>query len=81
MWTPLLIKAPHQHEPQVIDTPTASIDVLPTIIDLLDVNVDWDLDGQAGYSTVIQSRALDYGPEWDLRFWRYGRLGDLVGLR
>lgn len=115
MWTPLLIKAPQQRKPEVIDSPTASIDVMPTIIDLLDVNVDWDLDGRSvfgeprpddwdpralawefdelapgddgfvhvdgpsGYAEVIGSRALDYGPDWDLRFWRWGDNGDLVG--
>ncbi len=114
-WTPLLIKAPHQDKPVVIDTPTASIDVLPTIVDLLGVDVDWDFDGQsifgpprkddwsphviawkpdsavpaddgfvyadgpAGHDEVVESKALDYGPDTDLRFWRWGDFGDLVG--
>lgn len=115
MWTPLLIKAPQQQVPQLIDSPTASIDVVPTIIDLLDVDVDWDLDGRsvfgeprpedwhprtlawefdeiepdadgfvyfdgpAGHAEVLQSSALDFDPEWDLRFWRWGANGDLIG--
>lgn len=115
MWTPLLVKAPGQHEPEVIDSPTASIDVLPSILDVLGVDVDEDLDGRsifgeprpedwsprtlwwefdelepdedgyvhvdgpAGHEEVMASRALDYDPEWDLRFWRWGPNGDLVG--
>jgi hypothetical protein len=115
MWPLLLIKAPGQHEPQVIDSPTASIDIVPTIIDVLDLDIDWELDGQsvfgpprpddwapralawqfdelepaddgfvhidgrAGHAEVIESSALDYGPDWDLRFWRWGDNGDLIG--
>ena len=117
MWTPLLIKEPGQTEPRVIDSPTASIDVVPTIIDLLGADIDveldgqsvfgparpadwkprslsWDLDeieasddgfvyadGPAGYAELLESQALDFGAEWDLRFWRWGDNGDLVGRR
>ncbi len=42
---PLLIKAPGQTEGQTDDRNAMLIDVVPTVIDLLDIQVDWDLDG------------------------------------
>lgn len=114
-WTPLLVKTPNQSEPRIIDSPTASIDILPTIIDVLGIDVDWDLDGQslfdrprpkdwsphilgweydevapaadgyihldgpAGFAEILKTSSLDYGPSWDLRFWRWGEYGSLVG--
>lgn len=44
---PLLIKAPGQTEGGTDDRNAMLIDVVPTIIDLLDIEVDWDLDGQS----------------------------------
>ncbi len=115
LWTPLLIKTPHQNEPQVVDSPTSSIDVLPTIVDVLGIDIDWKFDGQsifgkarpddwerlcfpwhynklepsadgfvhvdgvAGYAENIKSRGLDAGPGSDLRLYRWGEFGDLVG--
>lgn len=115
MWTPLLVKVPHQDEARVIDSPTASIDVVPTIVDVLGLDTPWDLDGRSvlgpprsddwdprslaftydelepgddgfvhvdgarGFAEVIESRAFDFGADWDLRLWRWGDNGDLVG--
>ncbi|HLU42189.1 MAG TPA: sulfatase-like hydrolase/transferase [Microthrixaceae bacterium] len=117
LWTPLIVKAPGQTEPQVLDHPTESVDVLPTIADLLGVELPWEVDGRSifddprpddwtrrafhwrvneaepeadgfvhvdgpsGYREVLRSKPLDHGPEWDLRFWRRGRHGDLIGQR
>ncbi len=44
---PLLVKAPGQIEGRVDDRNAMLIDVVPTIVDLLDIEVDWDLDGQS----------------------------------
>jgi len=44
---PLLIKAPGQIDGRTDDRNAMLVDVLPTIMDLLDVEVDWDLDGQS----------------------------------
>jgi hypothetical protein len=114
LWTPLLVKAPGQSEPQVIDSPTSALDVLPTIVDLLDIETDWEFDGQSifagsrsaewdprsfewefeletdddgyvtvdgagGYQEVIGARSLDAPADTDLRPWRWGEFGDLVG--
>lgn len=47
--TPLFIKAPGQTTGSIDDTPAQSIDILPSIVDLLDVEVDrsWRFDGHS----------------------------------
>ncbi|MGH9250086.1 MAG: sulfatase-like hydrolase/transferase, partial [Acidimicrobiales bacterium] len=44
---PLFIKAPGQTEGQVRDDPASTIDVLPSLIDLLDIEADWTFDGHS----------------------------------
>ena len=44
---PLFIKAPGQTEGAVDDAPASTVDVLPTIVDLLDIRTDWDLEGHS----------------------------------
>jgi hypothetical protein len=46
---PLFIKAPGQTEGDVRDDSAQGIDVLPSIVDLLDADVDWDFDGHSLY--------------------------------
>ncbi len=46
---PLFIKAPGQIEGEVVDATAQTIDVLPSIIDLLDAEVGWELDGHSLY--------------------------------
>ena len=46
---PLFIKAPGQTEGEVVDDTAMTIDVLPSIVDLLDADVDWDFDGHSLY--------------------------------
>ena len=52
MWTPLFIKAPHQGAGRptpgrVDDRPMLSIDVLPTMADILGVKIPWKVDGRS----------------------------------
>jgi hypothetical protein len=47
--TPLFIKAPGQTEGDVRDDPALTIDVLPSIVDLLDVQTEWAFDGHSLY--------------------------------
>jgi hypothetical protein len=47
MWTPLIVKTPHQHAGAIDDRPVRSIDVLPTIADVLDVKLPWKVDGRS----------------------------------
>ncbi len=44
---PLLIKLPGQTESHVYDEPAYAIDVLPTIVDALDITTDWKFDGHS----------------------------------
>jgi hypothetical protein len=46
---PLFIKAPGQVEGEVVDNTAMTIDVLPSIVDLLDAEVDWKFDGHSLY--------------------------------
>jgi hypothetical protein len=63
LWTPLFIKAPRQTQGVISDQVARSVDVLPTIADLLDVDLPWAVDGR---SLLGQPRAdgdlsvLDY---------------------
>ena len=42
---PLIIKAPHQTEGEISDRPVQSVDILPTIAGMLDVEIPWEVDG------------------------------------
>lgn len=42
---PLFVKLPGQTEPRVVDRAVQTIDVLPTVADVLDADPGWDLDG------------------------------------
>lgn len=50
MWTPLFMKAPNQTAPEIHDRPTLSVDVLPTLADILDVDIPWRIDGRSALS-------------------------------
>lgn len=43
---PLFIKYPGQVEGETVDLPAFGIDVLPTIVDAIDVDTDWTFDGE-----------------------------------
>jgi hypothetical protein len=45
MWVPLMIKAPLQRQGDVSDANMQSVDLLPTIADMIGVRVPWKLDG------------------------------------
>ena len=47
MWTPLIVKAPEQTEPRVDDSNVQTIDIVPTIADLIGVEIPWEVDGLA----------------------------------
>ena len=44
---PLFIKAAGQDRGEVRDEPAHTYDVLPSLVDLLDIEVDWDFDGHS----------------------------------
>lgn len=45
MWTPLFVKAPGQTEARVDDANVQAIDLVPTVADMLGVDLPWDVDG------------------------------------
>lgn len=47
MWVPLLIKAPGQTVGKVDDRPARSIDVLPTVAEILGAKLPWKIDGRS----------------------------------
>lgn len=53
---PLLIKAPHQRKPAVSDAYVRTVDLLPTIVDLLDVRLPWSTDGRSAFSKAVAGR-------------------------
>jgi hypothetical protein len=44
-WAPLVIKAPGQREGRIDDANVQSVDIVPTVADLLGVELPWDVDG------------------------------------
>jgi hypothetical protein len=46
-WAPLMVKLPNQTEPTVVDDPVMAIDVVPTVLDVLDIDAPWELDGRS----------------------------------
>ncbi len=47
LWTPLFVKAPSQATGAIADRPALSIDVLPTMADILGVKIPWKVDGRS----------------------------------
>ncbi len=45
MWVPFFVKAPDQAEGEVSDAGVETVDVLPTIADVLGVDLPWRIDG------------------------------------
>jgi hypothetical protein len=46
-FVPLFVKAPGQTRGETVDAPATTMDILPTIADLLGVAVPWELDGRS----------------------------------
>lgn len=52
MWTPLMIKEPRQSAGRVDDGDVRSIDIVPTIADVLGVDPYWPVDGQPAHAAT-----------------------------
>jgi len=48
-WVPFFVKRAGQQEGEVSDDPVRTVDVTPTVADLLDVDLPWDADGRSAY--------------------------------
>ncbi len=60
---PLFIKAPGQVAGDVVDDTAMTIDVLPSIVDLLDAQVDWQFDGHSLYDGSERHTAPRVNPD------------------
>jgi len=47
LWVPLFVKEPGQQTGDISDANVLTIDILPTIADVLDVELPWEVDGQS----------------------------------
>jgi hypothetical protein len=65
LWAPLVVKAPGQTDGDGVidDTNVMSIDILPTIADLLGVDIPWKVDGIAA-GEVADSDKRDPAVKW-----------------
>jgi Sulfatase len=55
---PLLIKAPGQHKAKVNNAWVETIDILPTIFDILNLDPKVKMDGKSAYSPEVQHRKM-----------------------
>ena len=53
---PLFIKAPGQTRPEVDDAYVETIDILPTMFDILNLDPRVEMDGKSAYSDEVQNR-------------------------
>ena len=67
-YTPLLVKPPGQSAGATDDSNVMTYDVLPTIADILDIDLPWETDGDAVGSDTVAAR----GPE--------KRIYDMIGF-
>ena len=50
MAVPLFVKAPFQQQGEILDRNVETIDILPTIADILDIKLPWSVDGDSAFS-------------------------------
>lgn len=48
-WVPFFVKTAGQRSGEVSDDPVRTVDLLPTIADLLDVDIPWETDGRSAF--------------------------------
>ena len=56
MAIPLFIKAPNQHRGVVDDSNMETIDILPTMADILGIKVPWKTDGQSALNSAVPAK-------------------------
>ncbi len=56
-YAPLFVKRPGQTQGAISDRHVETLDILPTIIDVLDVDLPWDLPGQSAFDEAPPRRA------------------------
>ena len=56
MWVPMLVKAPHQTRAALDESNVETIDLVPTIASLADLDIPWPVDGAPAGSPAIAAR-------------------------
>jgi len=90
MAIPLLIKAPHQKQGVLNDRNVEAIDVLPTIADMLGIDLPWSVDGQSAIAlnqperknkAIYDNAAARhvFEPIMDAKYQTLDRIIDLFG--
>ena len=67
MSVPLLIKAPEQREGRIDDRGLETIDILPTITDILQVAIPWETEGQSALGPDFRGRSEKWIHSWQPR--------------
>ncbi len=64
---PLLIKVPYQKEGVISDRNVQSIDILPTIADILEIHIPWQVDGQSALDESLpeNTKKIIYNPYYE----------------
>ncbi|HYF44792.1 MAG TPA: sulfatase-like hydrolase/transferase, partial [Acidimicrobiales bacterium] len=68
MWTPMFVKEPGQTEGAVDDRATETIDLVPTVADVLGIDLPWEVDGTSMFEPAPDDRPVR---TYD---WRYNEL-------
>jgi hypothetical protein len=55
-YVPLFLKRPDQREAVIVDDHVETIDILPTIADVLGISIPWEADGRSGFGNEHTSR-------------------------
>ena len=66
MFTPMFVKEPGQTEGRIDERPTQTIDIVPTILDVLDAESPWPLDGRSMLADPDAGPDVRTFTEWSL---------------
>ena len=55
MAIPLFVKAPFQQQGEILDHNVETIDILPTIADILEIKLPWPVDGSSAFSSELRA--------------------------
>lgn len=69
VWAPLFIKTPHQAGPEVVDEPSRTIDIVPTIAEHLNVKMPWRVDGRSLMKPAPPDQPVKVF-EWSFSPWK-----------
>lgn len=69
-WSPLLIKEPGQARGRIVDDNVMSIDILPTVADVLGLDLPWPVDGVPVDRAGERDPSVKYIDDDDDNYWR-----------